>query len=198
MNSDLKIANGHFHKFLNILSSNFNIPFTSKDSLNFLKAQLIYNKCLELEWSSEYFFKHLGNFLIKQKYPNFTVADFFDIEIPKLKTHQDYQKLLQEQGESINSRERILFKTEKSYLWEFKDNLNSMQISQLNALYPIVDKSKLDYKPEVKHKTKVMIFKEAKESILKGEGTFVNLSENQKLKLIKMLDELNKSYNASE
>lgn len=123
-------VNGSFHVFAMTLSKNFNINFFEVNSLMRGKAEMIYKEALNRLWSKKYFFEHLKKFLSKQKYPNFTFADFFEIEQPKLRTHAEYLKILNEKGEAANIG-RVIFKYNGYYLWAYDYELSPEQIAFL-------------------------------------------------------------------
>jgi len=131
LNPDLKDKHGDFYKFVNIISSNFSNDFFKKDTLKLPLLEMIFKEALNNGWSSDYFFQHLRKFLKKQHYEKFTFADFYSLEIPKLKNHSDYLKLLEKEGESVNHIPRVIFKTKNNYHWIFKDDITRQQIYDL-------------------------------------------------------------------
>lgn len=132
LNPNINDPKSPFKKMLMLISANYSIDVSNPNSPNFLKLQMIYSECVERNWSEEFFHKHLKKFLIENEYPTFNIAMFFkNAKEPKLRTHSEYLKLLQEIGESVN-KDRVKFQYDGYYLWAFRNELTEEQINQLN------------------------------------------------------------------
>lgn len=91
LDSDLSKPKSDFEIFRRVLSGNYNADYMSVRTANYEKAEMIYSKVLSLGWNSKQFAKHLEAFLLRCKYPTFTIADFFqDITTLKLKSYGAY------------------------------------------------------------------------------------------------------------
>jgi hypothetical protein len=140
LNPNIQVKGGDFHTFVNILSANFSVNYFENNSLALEKIRYIFNESLDINWSKEYFFSHVRRFLKVQKFPNFTAADFFNLSTPKLKTHAEYLKMLEEHGESVNTG-RVIFRLKNSYLWAYYRELTPESINAIIQNY----KCKVDY-----------------------------------------------------
>ena len=70
--------------YLEKLTTNYNVKFTDVKSLDFKRANDIYDRCVELRWSRKEFSMRLNEFLDTHKWFNFTRADFLACERKQL------------------------------------------------------------------------------------------------------------------
>ena len=65
---------------------------------------MCYLKAITLGWDAKRFAKHFESFVMRVKYPTFTVAEFFgEMVETKLRPYDEYVKATQESGGSINN-----------------------------------------------------------------------------------------------
>lgn len=137
LNPDTISEGTDFEALCMILSDNYNADFLTINTANHNTAKLVYQNALCLGWSVERFRQHLGDFLKRNRFATFTVADFFSETTElKLKSHAKYVEALNTCGESLNSqihRFRLLnaAKTDLAFFWCEQTELTDYQVSYL-------------------------------------------------------------------
>jgi len=74
-------------------SVNYSLDFYADKSSSRLKCQMIFERCNELNWSSEEFRNRVESFLDTCKWDTFTRADFLNYDRPMLLTHSDVMEI---------------------------------------------------------------------------------------------------------
>lgn len=139
LNPQLDDAGGDFEVFRTFLTKNYRADFLSPNTANYGVAEMCYRKAISLGWSAEQFSKHFEKFVMRVKFPTFTVAEFFEgtnVDDVKLKTYYKYLKAVDETDGAINDTiHKFYFLNEKrdalTMFWCDKSELSEMQYSIL-------------------------------------------------------------------
>lgn len=83
------------------------------------RVALLFEKCLEKDWSALRFRAAVDWILEHKPYPNWTLADFFSAPLQKLYPYTEYTRLLQERGKGFNA-EIQWYKINGMSLWAYK------------------------------------------------------------------------------
>lgn len=79
--------------FAELLSLNYSVDAVNPDSLEFKKASLIFLEAQRNGFTKDEFREATMRMLRKQKFPTWTLADFFDFERPMLYTKNEVLKM---------------------------------------------------------------------------------------------------------
>ncbi|MCO5250747.1 MAG: hypothetical protein M9949_04910 [Candidatus Kapabacteria bacterium] len=75
------------------MSVNYQLDFYENKSIQRMKCEEIFARCMELNWSSEEFRNRVESFLDTCKWDTFTRADFLNYDRPMLLTHHDVMEI---------------------------------------------------------------------------------------------------------
>lgn len=160
------------------LAVNFGIDYAGR---NPEKLALLFEEMLIAGWTNEWMKQATRYFMKNNKYPTWTIADWFDLPLQKLYTHSQYTAKITEFGRGFNS-EIQWYDLEGVFLWAYKKEgelpFKKKQIKKAQAVAPepeMPNDENFDFKSfaEEFKKKPISEIKETRESGLKPLQTFL-------------------------
>ena len=112
--SEPEIDGNDFVNFLDVISANYRIDAHDKNSMDYKAAMLLFQKAKEKHYRKSDFWKAVDDMLDKQKFPNWTRADFFQSEKAMVYTKEEAYRL--SEG-TLNGFQRVVMPNISIPIW---------------------------------------------------------------------------------